>query len=84
VADKTQSREQANEALVLAARELELLALCDYHVISERSGFGQKAAFLNRKSTRDHIFYPSTEESMSCQLERPSSAAVVASKWSGV
>lgn len=45
-------------AMAGAARDLMLFSLADYHVISPRSGFGQKAAFLNRKATRNHIYYP--------------------------
>lgn len=73
-------------ALQTAAADFHLFSMADYHVISERSGFGQKASFLNKKSKRDHIFYPTgaANISLKCSVLHPTPPGVVAKTWSGV
>ena len=74
------------QAMQAAASDMFLLSLCDYHVLSPSSGFGQKSAFLSSKPKRDHIFYPfdATSRLSKCTLSNPTDPAIIASKWSGV
>jgi hypothetical protein len=77
-----------------AARDLMLMSLADYHIISKTSGFGQKAAFLNRKPHRNHIFYPEVERHKEtdriedsydiCRIDSYTNPRFIAETWSGV
>ena len=73
-------------ALQSAAADFQLFSMADYHVISERSGFGQKASFLSEKAKRDHIFYPPgvANATSKCSFLYPTPPSVVAKTWSGV
>ena len=84
-----------DRAVQTAVMDMYLLSMCDYHILSPTSGFGQKAAFWNNKSNRTHIFYPVINNKKSksnnnkrmnskCILSNPTDPSIIASMWSGI
>lgn len=82
------SNDQQKKAFQEAASDLHIFSLANYHIISYRSGFGQKAAFLSSDVNERRIYYPDvlhrTEEGSMCRLDNYMDPDVAAVTWSGI